>query len=108
MHPTLSSTTDAELVDRARGGDLGAFEGLVERHRDVVYRVAARIAGRDQAADVSQDAFLRAYSHLSDFEGRGAFRSWVLQIARNAALNETVRRRPEPAGAGDESKPRIP
>lgn len=97
--PTATSATDSELVDRAREGDAAAFEALVERHREVVHRVAARIGGRDAADDVSQDAFLRAYNHLPEFEGRGAFRSWVLQITRNAALNERVRRRPEPAGS---------
>ncbi len=100
--PASAETTDAELVERTREGDLSAFEELVERHRDVVFRVAARIAGREAAGDLSQDAFLRAYNHLAEFEGRGAFRSWILQITRNAALNEAVRRRPDPVGSPEE------
>lgn len=102
MTAPAATASDAELVDRARDGDLSAFEGLVDRHSEVVFRVASRIVGRDGADDVSQDAFLRAYNHLSEFEGRGAFRSWVLQIARNAALNERARRKPEPAGGSFE------
>lgn len=90
--------TDEELVFRARGGDLGAFERLVQRHRSVVGRVAARIAGRGDADDVVQDAFLRAYHRLDRYRGEGSFRAWLLQITHNAALTAVARRRPEPAG----------
>ena len=94
--------TDSELVDRSRTGDLSAFEVLVERHRDVVTRVAARIAGPGEADDVAQDAFLRAYHRLELFRGEGSFRSWLLQITHNAALTTVARRRPEPVGAAPE------
>jgi RNA polymerase sigma-70 factor (ECF subfamily) len=92
----LRAPTDEDLVARARTGDLGSFESLVERHRDVVYRVAARIVGLDDASDVSQDAFLRAFHHLDQFSGGGSFRSWLLQITHNAAVSHAERRRPEP------------
>jgi RNA polymerase sigma-70 factor, ECF subfamily len=85
--------TDEELVVRARGGDLGAFERLVERHRAVVTRVAARIAGRGDADDVAQDAFLRAYHRLGRWRGEGPFRTWLLQIAHNSALDALAARR---------------
>jgi RNA polymerase sigma-70 factor (ECF subfamily) len=71
---------DQELVRRAQAGDLSAFEQLVERNRDVVYRVAARVVGPEEAEDVSQDAFLRAFHRLDRFRGEGMFRSWLLQI----------------------------
>jgi RNA polymerase sigma-70 factor, ECF subfamily len=87
---------DGELVDRARGGDLAAFETLVKRHRDVVYRVAARTVGSGDAEDVSQDAFLRAFHRLPRFRGEGPFRAWLLRIVQNAALSQQSRRRPEP------------
>jgi RNA polymerase sigma-70 factor, ECF subfamily len=90
------ASTDGELVARARTGDLGSFEGLVERHRDVVYRVAARIVGIDDASDVSQDAFLRAFHRLDQLSGEGSFRAWLLQITHNAAVSHVERRRPEP------------
>jgi RNA polymerase sigma-70 factor, ECF subfamily len=77
---------DGELVDRARGGDLAAFETLVKRHRDVVYRVAARTVGSGDAEDVSQDAFLRAFHRLPRFRSEGPFRAWLLRITQNAAL----------------------
>lgn len=87
---------DRELVDRARTGDVAAFETLVERHRDVVYRVAARTVGAGEAEDVSQDAFLRAFHSLPRFRGEAPFRTWLLRITRNAAINQLARRRPEP------------
>ena len=93
---------DIELVRRAQAGELGAFESLVERHRDVVFRVAARVVGPEDAEDVSQDAFLRAFHRLDRFRGEGAFRSWLLQITHNAALSAIGRRRPEPIEEPDE------
>jgi RNA polymerase sigma-70 factor, ECF subfamily len=104
-----SETSDHELTRQARLGDIGAFELLVERHRDVVYRVAARIAGPDEAGDVSQDAFLRAFHRLETFTGEGSFRAWLLQITHNAAVNAVARRRPEPvdpsAAEAEEGEP---
>jgi RNA polymerase sigma-70 factor (ECF subfamily) len=96
MTVTPRAPADEELVARARTGDLASFEGLVERHRDVVYRVAARIVGVDDASDVSQDSFLRAFHRLDQFSGGGSFRSWLLQITHNAAISHVERRRPEP------------
>jgi RNA polymerase sigma-70 factor, ECF subfamily len=84
---------DAELVRRTTRGELSAFEQLVDRHRPVVMRVAARIAGSDEAEDVSQDAFLRAFHRLEHFRGDAPFRSWLLRIAHNAALDHIARRR---------------
>ncbi len=84
---------DSSLVRRTRGGDLRAFEELVERHRDVVFRVAARIVGPREAEDVSQDAFLRAFHRLGSFRGEGSFRAWLLQITHHAAVNALARRR---------------
>jgi RNA polymerase sigma-70 factor, ECF subfamily len=88
--------SDAELVQRSRAGDIAAFEALVDRHRAVVDRVAARIVGSDDAADVTQDAFLRAFHRLRQFRGDSAFRTWLLRIAHNAALDTLARQRADP------------
>jgi RNA polymerase sigma-70 factor (ECF subfamily) len=92
----LVPDSDDQLVALAVAGDLRAFERLVERHRDTVYRVAARVAGEDEADDVTQDTFLRAYHRLDRYRGDGAFRAWVLQIAHNTAVS-TTGRQPAPA-----------
>ena len=87
---------DEKLVERTLAGDLSAYEALVERHRDVVFRVAARIVGPGEADDVSQDAFLRAFHRLGRFRATGPFRAWLLQITHNAALSALARRRHAP------------
>jgi RNA polymerase sigma-70 factor, ECF subfamily len=93
---TLQDRDDAELVRRTTLGELSAFEQLVDRHRPVVVRVAARIVGSDDAEDVSQDAFLRAFHRVDRFRGDAPFRSWLLRIAHNAALDHMRRRHAEP------------
>lgn len=99
---------DNALVKRARNGDIGAFEELVERHRAVVFRVAARVVGPDSADDVSQDALLRAYHRLDSYRGEGSFRAWLLRIVHNTALNQLERRVPEPVGGSDEIEQAAP
>ena len=88
--------SDEAIAARVAAGEFDAFEQLVERHRDVVVRVAARIVGEDDAADVAQDTFLRAFHRIEQFRGDSPFRSWLLRIAHNTALNAVVRKRPEP------------
>lgn len=79
---------DAHLIERARQGDLDAFNLLVDRYQHIVYRVARRYMNSpDLADDVTQDTFIRAYNALDTFrnsDGRG-FRSWLLRIAANRA-----------------------
>jgi RNA polymerase sigma-70 factor (ECF subfamily) len=110
------SLDDAVLVARAREGELRAFEELVVRYRDPVFRLATRIVGPDEAEDVAQDAFLRAFHRLNRFRGEGSFRTWLLRIAHNAALDELARRRAkqdeplaeEDAPAKDPEEERLP
>lgn len=95
------SADDRDLA-RARGGDLKAFARLVERHRAVVYRVCARVVGPDDADDVTQEAFLRAFHRLERFRGEGPFRTWLLRIAHRAALDALEQRQRRATPAGDE------
>jgi RNA polymerase sigma-70 factor, ECF subfamily len=99
--PENDDDEDRPLVRRAVDGDLDAFGRLVERYRDVVVRVAGRIAGVDNAEDVSQDAFLRAFHRLERFRGEAPFRAWLLRITHNAALDHLDRRRPAPVDAAE-------
>lgn len=92
-HPLVD--IDNTLVRRTLAGDLDAFDALVRRHRDVVFRVAARIVGPDEAEDVAQDALLRAFHRLPQFRGDAPFRAWLLRITHNTALNALDKRRPE-------------
>jgi RNA polymerase sigma-70 factor, ECF subfamily len=88
----VTADPDQALVERSRRGDLRAFEELVDRHRAVVLRMAARVVGDDEADDVAQDAFLRAFHRLDRFRGEAPFRSWLLSIASNAAVSAARRR----------------
>ena len=89
---------DETLVELARTGDHPAREELFRRHFEVAYRVAHRLLGREQdALDAVQDGFLKAVRHLGDFDGRSGFRTWLLRIVTNAALDAGRRRRRRPA-----------
>jgi RNA polymerase sigma-70 factor, ECF subfamily len=102
VHPR-SMEPDETLIERTLQGELSAFEELVERHRGIVFRVAARIVGIDDAEDVSQDAFLRAFHRLDQYRGTASFRTWLLQITQNTALNTLAWARRRPTETADES-----
>jgi RNA polymerase sigma-70 factor (ECF subfamily) len=91
--PNGELTPDEILVQRSRGGDGAAREELFRRHFGVAYRVAYRLLGHEQdARDAVQDGFLKAVMHLDDFDGRSAFRTWLMVIVNNAALDAGRRR----------------
>jgi RNA polymerase sigma-70 factor (ECF subfamily) len=82
------SVADADLVARARDGDAAAFEMLVNRHRTAVYRATrAALGSHPDAEDAAQDAFLAAYRRLGSFRGASSFKTWLLTIAWNEAIN---------------------
>jgi len=85
---------DRQPVERTLAGDTAAFGALVERHHEVVHRVAARVVGPDDAQDVAQEAFLRAFHRLQRFRGDSSFRAWLLQITYNTALSAADRQPP--------------
>lgn len=85
---------DSVLLARAQGGDTVAFERLVERHQQQVFGLASRMLNSvDDAAEVTQEAFLAAYRHLPQFRGDSVFGSWVYRIAANYALMRLRHRR---------------
>jgi RNA polymerase sigma-70 factor, ECF subfamily len=80
---------ERDLVEKARGGNLFAFEEIVRRHERRVYAVAFRILRRHDAADdVAQEAFVRAWRNLADFDVGRPFAPWICRIAANLAVNE--------------------
>ena len=80
----LELDTDLSLVNRARGGDYAAFEVLFERHRTLVYRFAYQMSGRrDDAEDMVQEAFVRAFQHLDRYRDEAKFTTWLLRIVTN-------------------------
>ena len=88
--------TDALLVERCRRGDTRAFEALVEAHQDRAYALALRIVRTAQdAEEVAQDAFVRAWRSIGEFRGESAFGTWLHRIVVRRALDraETLRAR---------------
>jgi len=84
---TPSPFTDEEIVERVLKGELDLFEHLMRRHNSRVYRTARAILHDDnEAEDVMQEAYVRAYEHLNEFEGRARFSTWLTRIAVHEAF----------------------
>ena len=104
---------DAELLARSAAGDRAALDELFRRYRTVAFRVAYRLLGREaDALDAVQDGFVKALTHLDRFRGHSSFKTWLLRIVCNAALDlGRCRRRdgwndrPTPAGPEPDAAP---
>jgi len=89
--------TDEDLVTRSRGGDLESFNQLVLRWERPIYALAYRVIGREEdARDVCQETFLRAFRALPGFKGQAKFSSWVYRIALNLCRDWMRRQRRTP------------
>ncbi len=89
----MVTAEDRLLVERARDGDQRAFAELVRRHQDRVFRFVLRMTdSRDEAMDLTQDTFMKAWQALPRWQPQAQFRTWLFQIARNESL-DLLRRR---------------
>lgn len=101
---------EAALVNQARAGDAQAFSELVNQYERKIFRLAKHITGSDEdAEDVLQEAFLKAYEHLGEFQGNSKFYTWIVRIAVNEALMKLRKRKTdrtvpldEPVDTGEE------
>jgi RNA polymerase sigma-70 factor, ECF subfamily len=84
---TPEGLSDEELINRARGGDAAAFGDFVRRHTPAVHRWMARSVGEQDAEDLTQEVFLKAYRGLARFRGDAPPRAWLASIADNAVKN---------------------
>ncbi|MBI2874771.1 MAG: RNA polymerase sigma factor [Firmicutes bacterium] len=92
----MSGLSDTVLVAAAQQGDLEAFGVLVKRHEKWVYNLAYRMLGhREDASDLAQEAFLKAYRALSRFRGASSFKTWLYRITSNLCLDALRRRTPQ-------------
>ena len=86
-------TDDDTLVERVRGGDVAAFEPLVEKYRQRVYRLAFNVLrNQEDAWDAAQEAFIKAYKALPTFRGQSAFYTWLFRIVMNVAHDKARQR----------------
>jgi RNA polymerase sigma-70 factor (ECF subfamily) len=91
------TVTDEELVSRSRGGDADSFNQLILRWERPIYALAYRVIGREEdARDVVQETFLRAYRALPGFKGQAKFSSWLYRIALNLCRDWIRRQRRAP------------
>ena len=101
MGAAISMTwTDEELVDRSRSGDVESFNQLITRWERPIYALAYRVIGQEEdARDVCQETFLRAFRGLAGFKGQAKFSSWLYRIALNLCRDWIRRRRRTPISA---------
>jgi len=102
---------DRELVERAQGGDMAAFEELVRRHQQGLFSYLYRMTSdRHTAEELTQQALVRAWKAIEGFGGRSGFKTWLYRIGINLAINHRTRRKPtveldEELPAGPDSEP---
>ncbi len=85
---SLPAPSDEQLLTRLAGGDREALDELFQRYRALAYRVAHRFLGHEaDALDAVQDGFIKALTHLPSFQGRSSFKTWLLRVVSNAALD---------------------
>ena len=86
--------TDRELVARAGAGDQEAFEQLVRDNQNRVYSLAVRLVGdREEAADLAQEAFLKAWQGLASFQGESSFATWIYRLTTNVCIDYLRRKK---------------
>jgi len=100
---SLAAIDEATLVAQAREGDARAFGELVRRYEGKIFRLAQHITqNREDAEDVLQETFLKAYEHLDQFQGNSKFYTWIVRIAVNQALMKLRRRKTDKSVPLDE------
>jgi RNA polymerase sigma-70 factor (ECF subfamily) len=100
------TTDDAALIERCRAGDIAAFEPLVEKYRQRVWRLAYNVLrDREEAWDVAQEAFVRAWQALPNFRGQSAFYTWLFRIVMNVAADRARSRAARGRAFGTERIP---
>lgn len=109
----VKADDEAVFVRAAKRGDVNAFETLVNRYENKIFRLALNITqNREDAEDVMQEAFLKSFEHLDEFQGNSRFYTWLVRIAVNQALMKLRKRRPnqisldEPVESEDDLMPR--
>ena len=98
---TVVRDDEAQLVSAAKAGDITAFEELVNRYERKIFRLGMNITqNREDAEDVMQEAFLKAFKNLDRFQGDSRFYTWLVRIAVNEALMKLRKRKPQSGVAG--------
>lgn len=90
----MTDLKEKDLIRKAKQGDMHAFEELILKHEKIVYNVALRMMNHgEDAKDISQEVFLKAYRSLSNFDERSAFSTWLYRITHNTCIDEMRKRK---------------
>ena len=90
----MTDLKEKDLIRRAKQGDMLAFEELILQHEKIVYNVALRMMNHSEdARDISQEVFLKAYRNLANFDERSAFSTWLYRITHNTCIDEMRKRK---------------
>jgi RNA polymerase sigma-70 factor (ECF subfamily) len=101
---SLAGIDEAAVVAQAREGDARAFSELVRRYEGKIFRLAQHVTqNREDAEDVLQETFMKAYEHLDQFQGNSKFYTWIVRIAVNQALMKLRRRKTDRSVSLDET-----
>lgn len=108
--PAAELNTEGTLVQQAKSGDVAAFTELISRYERKIFRLARNITqNQEDAEDVLQEVFMKAYTHLNSFEGNSKFYTWLVRIAVNESLMKLRKRKTdkqvsldEPVDTGEE------
>jgi RNA polymerase sigma-70 factor (ECF subfamily) len=94
---------ETPFLDKARSGDIAAFSKLVEKYEGKIFRLARHITNsQEDAEDVLQETFLKAYEHLGEFQGNSKFYTWIVRIAVNESLMKLRKRKSDRSVSLDE------
>lgn len=92
----MTKLTDENYIEKTLKGDSNAFAFLIDKYKDMVFTLAIKmIKSREEAEEVSQDAFLKAYKYLPNFKGDSKFSTWLYKIAYNASLDAIKKKKSE-------------
>src|SRR5258706_9736085 len=92
--PVPEPVEEKVLVDRARNGDLGAYDDLVQRYRERIYATVYHMtSNHEDANDLAQETFIKAFKALKSFKGNSSFYTWLYRIAVNKTINFLKQRR---------------
>jgi RNA polymerase sigma-70 factor (ECF subfamily) len=90
----MTDLNEKDLIRKAKQGDMLAFEELILKHEKIVYNLALRMMNHSEdAMDISQEVFLKAYRSLSNFDERSAFSTWLYRITHNTCIDEIRKRK---------------
>jgi len=92
----MTKLTDEDYIEKTLKGDANAFAFLIDKYKDMVFTLAIKmVKSREEAEEVSQDAFLKAYKYLPNFKGDSKFSTWLYKIAYNASLDAIKKKKSE-------------